>query len=96
MTLEELEPVINDSVIVELWDANQDLIANYDGKDSIPDEYMYCEVNDVFTSENKLCVEIDYYEEPPEEYKDDSEIGCSDCPDDECTGHCMSCSYRSI
>ena len=27
---------------------------------------------------------------------DGSEIGCKDCPDDECTGHCMSCSYRPI
>lgn len=35
---------------------------------------------------------------PPceEEWEDDSNIGCSDCPDDECTGHCMSCSYRPV
>lgn len=30
-----------------------------------------------------------------EAWKDDSHIGCSDCPDSECNGHCMSCSYRS-
>ena len=29
-------------------------------------------------------------------YEDDSNIGCGDCPDDECNGHCMSCSYRSV
>ena len=31
-----------------------------------------------------------------EAWDDGSSIGCKDCPDDECTGHCMSCSYRSI
>ena len=34
--------------------------------------------------------------EYPEEWKDGSDISCSDCPDDECTGHCFSCSYRSF
>lgn len=29
-------------------------------------------------------------------WKDDSDIGCSACPQDECTGHCMSCSYRTF
>lgn len=29
-------------------------------------------------------------------YEDDSSRGCSDCPDNECTGHCMSCYYRSV
>ena len=23
----------------------------------------------------------------------ETELTCSDCPDDECTGHCMSCQY---
>ncbi len=31
-----------------------------------------------------------------EAWEDGSDIGCSDCPDDECTGHCMSCPYRPI
>lgn len=32
-----------------------------------------------------------------EEYDSDEESrSCSDCPDDECTGHCMSCSYRPV
>ena len=22
------------------------------------------------------------------------DVSCKDCPDDECTGHCMSCYYR--
>lgn len=27
-------------------------------------------------------------------WEDDSHLNCKDCPDDECTGHCMSCGYR--
>lgn len=27
-------------------------------------------------------------------WEDDSHLTCKDCPDDECTGHCMSCGYR--
>ena len=29
-------------------------------------------------------------------WEDDSNRGCKDCPDDECTGHCMSCYYRPV
>jgi len=29
-------------------------------------------------------------------WKDDSDRSCGDCPDDECTGHCMSCYYRTV
>lgn len=34
-------------------------------------------------------------EEDPDDLDDDSNLGCKDCPEDECTGHCMSCYYRS-
>lgn len=34
------------------------------------------------------------WDDCPEAWQDDSDRGCSDCPDDECTGHCMSCYYR--
>ena len=37
-----------------------------------------------------------WYEEEFPDYDDGSDIGCKDCPDDECTGHCMSCPYRPI
>ena len=30
------------------------------------------------------------------DWDDGSSIGCKDCPDSECTGHCMSCAYRPI
>ena len=29
-------------------------------------------------------------------WEDDSDRGCEDCPDDECTGNCMSCYYRPV
>ncbi len=32
----------------------------------------------------------------PEEWDDGSDVSCSDCPESECTGHCMSCPYRSF
>ena len=35
----------------------------------------------------------DYEEQPP---SDAAMLSCKDCPDDECTGHCMSCAYRSL
>ena len=31
-----------------------------------------------------------------DEWYDNSDIGCSDYPEDECTGHCMSCPYRPV
>lgn len=27
---------------------------------------------------------------------DDIDVSCSDCPDDECTGHCYSCPYCAL
>lgn len=43
----------------------------------------------------------DLFDDPDYDYEreawhDGSEIGCNMCPDDECTGHCMSCSYRNF
>ena len=35
----------------------------------------------------------DYEGQPP---SDAAALSCKDCPDDECTGHCMSCAYRSL
>ena len=46
----------------------------------------------VFTS--PVSDEDDYDES--DEWNDDSDIGCADCPDDECHGHCMSCAYRPV
>ena len=36
--------------------------------------------------------DYDDYSEPDD--SDGSELSCKDCPDSECTGHCMSCMYR--
>lgn len=39
----------------------------------------------------------DCYDEDEEyEDEDEDEICCEDCPDSECTGHCFSCTYRSV
>ena len=57
MTLEELMWVTNDSAYVEIY-IDTELIATYDGKDSIPEEYNDYTVLDVYASENKLCIEI--------------------------------------
>ena len=52
------------------------------------------------TEEEKKYFEIptedDDYEEDPAAWEDDSYRSCKDCPDDECTGHCMSCYYRTV
>ena len=39
-----------------------------------------------------IAMSEEYYEE----WEDGSDIGCGDCPESECTGHCMSCAYRSF
>lgn len=36
------------------------------------------------------------YQRLSDDYEDDSDRGCKDCPPDECTGHCMSCWYRPV
>ena len=41
-------------------------------------------------------IELDIEVSSDEEWGDDSDRGCGDCPDDECTGHCMSCYYRPV
>lgn len=35
----------------------------------------------------------DYYDE---EWDNGSADGCGSCPENECTGHCMSCQYRDF
>ena len=57
MTLEELMWVTNDSAYVEIY-IDTELVACYDGKDSIPEKFNDYTVLDVYASENKLCIEI--------------------------------------
>lgn len=52
--------LVNDNTVVDVYNNNQELIATYDGKDSIPEELNWSNVNDVFVEDNKLCIEIDY------------------------------------
>lgn len=66
--------------------------------------YLHVVENESFCSFDTEC--DDFYNEYEDDacdenslaYGDDdgSQIGCSDCPTDECTGHCMSCAYRPI
>lgn len=41
-------------------------------------------------------VEDDYDYDDSDAWKDGSDVGCGDCPESECNGHCMSCAYRSF
>ena len=69
MTLYELLEPINDNTCVEVFSAETcESIAMYDGKESIPEDYNYCEVTDIFTGVTMLphkkqvptlCIEID-------------------------------------
>ena len=55
------------------------------------------EIDFLVSEEHKKYFEEDKYDyDYEEEWSDGSEIGCKDCPDDECNGHCMSCAYRPI
>lgn len=60
MILDELLWNINDSCKVKLFSSETyEEIAKYDGKDSFPDSYNYCEVTDIFVDEDGwLCIEI--------------------------------------
>ena len=58
MTLEELMWVTNDNAIMEIY-IDTELVARYDGKDSIPEEYNDYTVYDVYANGNALCVEIE-------------------------------------
>ena len=69
MNLEELLEVINDSAFIKVYDAEQNYIAAYDGKDSIPESFNDFEVNDIFNDEyhfnnrtvNAIGIEIEMY-----------------------------------
>ena len=68
----ELLEKINDSTCVDIYAAcTGELIARYDGKDSIPDCYGDEEVTDIFVDREKgtLCIEIDI--DPDTDYEED-------------------------
>ncbi len=79
----------------------EELKAPYDGYDddegncsagyNLAMEFVIAELTEILNENNKAEV----LEDLPDDY-DGSDIGCKDCPDDECTGHCMSCPYRPI
>lgn len=59
MTLEELLWITNDSTVIELYDSNQEKLGEYDGKNSIDENYNDYLVADIFVEGNKLCIEIE-------------------------------------
>ena len=60
MQLEELLWLVNDNTVVQIYSAEtNDLLAEYDGKDAIPEEYNGNEVTDIFVNGNVLCIEIE-------------------------------------
>ena len=61
MTLEEILWLVNDNTVVNIYDSEtNNLIATYDGKNSIPEELNGCEIaTDIFVNDNCLCIEID-------------------------------------
>ena len=43
-----------------------------------------------------IILEDEQEDNPEDDPEDDSYRNCSDCPPEECDGHCMSCYYRSV
>lgn len=73
--LEEWLWKVNDNTKVKLFSSETyDEIARYDGKDSIPDSYSYCEITDIFVEDGWLCVEIDTEDAEEEEEEKEEEI----------------------
>ena len=74
MQLEELLWLVNENTIVQIYSAeSNDLLAEYDGKESIPEKYNECNITDIFPhseievmdngnevyTTNILCIEIE-------------------------------------
>lgn len=69
-TLYDLLQFVNDSTYVVIFAAlTGEPIAEYDGKDSIPDCYMDENITDIFVDNGKLCIEIDI--DPDTDYEED-------------------------
>ena len=66
MTLYDLLNVINWGVALRLFDNNQEDLGLFYAHEDVPDEYEDCEVNDVFTENNELCIEIERGDENDE------------------------------
>lgn len=91
-----------------LEDAERKVESSYRDCDIILDseDYVDTEISAREVDDEDLSLYEELGKEIEEEYEDDfddsdawddgSNLGCSDCPEDECTGHCMSCAYRPI
>jgi hypothetical protein len=60
------------------------------------------EMQDGYSNEEALSEVLEEYDlldedfDDSEAWEDDSDRSCKDCPPSECTGHCMSCYYRTV
>ena len=98
MTIEELSGLVNEK-FNEIFHAYQMANDIPSGDISPMDALQLEKLQEQFVGlVGNVCGSGDTYDEDyfEQEWNDGSSIGCKDCPDDECTGHCMSCPYRPI
>ena len=102
-TLEQLKACIGDYVPQPYSAAYLDMFAS--GDYVLDDDYdssdFYTEdVVDTETTEDMMYPDCSSHfitkdmEAEHDPTDDRIDVSCKDCPDDECTGHCMSCYYR--
>ena len=87
-TLEQLKACIGDYTPHPYSAAYLEMVSS---DDYVLDyEYVSSDIYDVVDTEDMM------YPDGSSHFitKDMESVSCKDCPDDECTGHCMSCCYR--
>lgn len=60
MKLEELMDVMNEEQTVKIFDSNDDFIAMYDGRDSVPAVFNDVEITYVIANSGTFCVHTNY------------------------------------
>lgn len=91
----ETKICFNGSELGYLHIDENDMVCSFDSED-LDDSEDYDDSNeyDWYGDEEPWSYEERNYQRLSDDYEDDSDRGCKDCPPDECTGHCMSCWYR--
>lgn len=91
--LTELATCFKDRLLEENYDSAMECFEECDLSEY---EQKFFGISDFFI-ETETGDSDDFNEEDFDDsaaWEDDSHLTCKDCPDDECTGHCMSCGYR--
>lgn len=91
MTLDDIFDTINDSTIVEIFQADTaECIGTYDGKAELPERYNDCDITDIFTGMSgntpTLCIELDVFS-TADFYNENAVCPC-DIPDFNGEYHC--------